>query len=211
MKSNQQNISNIRSSRIINNNINLQDKCYSVEDVVEMIKSGDVCLSVETIKGINGAKYVRTPDHEEFRDYEGFHTMFFLEDEQHSIPTVSIDGVDWYLFSAILKMLNLYEAENDISGYCSLIPSQYKRLFTFRGHGYRRTYVRVEALEEFGITMNKKVIIKKKVNLYVSGITTFRINLPHLRQNTLRIMNELKEIDDKIFMGEVYRLLSQLE
>ena len=54
-------------------------------------------------------------------------------------------------------------------------------------------------------------ITKKKVNLNISGITTFHINLSYLRENTQRIMDKLPDIDDKIFMGEVYRLLSQLE
>lgn len=208
---NSQNISNVRNCRIVGNNINLQDKCYSVQDVVDMIQRGEIALSVETIKGVNGGCYSRMPDHETGMEYIGSNTLFDLDGKTVSIPTVTVNGVDWYNFAAILKMLNLYNVNGDVGAFTAGIPSLYKRLFTFAGHGYRRVYVRIEALEDFGISPNKNVIVKKKVNLYTSGITSFHIDLPHLQSYTLRIMNKLKDIDDKIFMGDVYRVLSQLE
>lgn len=211
LKSNNEINNVVRTSRAFNKNIGLQEKRYSVSDVVDMIKNGDIALAVDTIKGVNGATYVRTPDHIEQNEYIGYNTLFTLEDKQVSIPTVVVDGTEWYLFSAILKMLNLYSENNDVSGFCARIPNQHKRLYTFKGHGYRRTYVRIEALELFGISPSKQIITKKKVNLNISGITTFHINLSYLRQNTQRIMDKLPDINDKIFMGEVYRLLSQLE
>lgn len=211
IKSDIANINIVRNSRILDKNIDLGDKRYSVSDVVKMIKNGEIALSVDTIKGVNGATYVRTPDHEERNEYNGYNTLFTLEQNQFSIPTVVVDGTEWYLFSAILKMLNLHSEGNDVSGFCARIPYQYKRLFTFKGHGYRRTYVRLEALELFGISSSKQIIAKKKVNLDITGITTFHINLTYLQQNTKRIMDKLPDIEDKIFMGEVYRLLSQLE
>ena len=212
MKNNHQNISNVRNSRILNSNINMNDSCYSVDDVVGMIKRGEIALSTETIKGVNGATYVRAPDHEIYNDeYDAFSTIFYLDEKEYPIPTVRVKGTEWYLFSAVLRMLNLLQTENDVSGFCADIPYQYKRLFTFKGHGYRRTYVTMEALEIFGISPERKVIVKKKVNLYVSGITTFRVNLPYLQQKSLSIMNKLDDLEDRIFMGDVYRLLSQLE
>lgn len=212
MKNNHQNISNVRNSRILNSNINMNDSCYSVDDVVGMIKRGEITLSTETIKGVNGATYVRAPDHEIYNDeYDAFSTIFYLDEKEYPIPTVRVKGTEWYLFSAVLRMLNLLQTENDVSGFCADIPYQYKRLFTFKGHGYRRTYVTMEALEIFGISPERKVIVKKKVNLYVSGITTFRVNLPYLQQKSLSIMNKLDDLEDRIFMGDVYRLLSQLE
>ena len=212
MKNNHQNISNVRNSRILNSNINMNDSCYSVEDVVGMIKRGEIALSTETIKGVNGATYVRAPDHETYNDkYDAFSTIFYLDEKEYPIPTVRVEGTEWYLFSAVLRMLNLLQTENDVSGFCADIPYQYKRLFTFKGHGYRRTYVTMEALEIFGISPEKKIIVKKKVNLYVSGITTFRVNLPYLQQKSLSIMNKLDDLEDRSFMGDVYRLLSQLE
>lgn len=211
IKSDIANINIVRNSRILDKNIDLGDKRYSVSDVVKMIKNGEIALSVDTIKGVNGATYVRTPDHEERNEYNGYNTLFTLEQNQFSIPTVVVDGTEWYLFSAILKMLNLHSEGNDVSGFCARIPYQYKRLFTFKGHGYRRTYVRLEALELFGISSSKQIIAKKKVNLDITRITTFHINLTYLQQNTKRIMDKLPDIEDKIFMGEVYRLLSQLE
>lgn len=212
MKNNHQNISNVRNSRILNSNINMNDSCYSVDDVVGMIKRGEIALSTETIKGVNGATYVRAPDHEIYNDeYDAFSTIFYLDEKEYPIPTVRVKGTEWYLFSAVLRMLNLLQTENDVSGFCADIPYQYKRLFTFKGHGYRRTYVTMEALEIFGISPERKVSVKKKVNLYVSGITTFRVNLPYLQQKSLSIMNKLDDLEDRIFMGDVYRLLSQLE
>lgn len=212
MKNNNQNISNVRNSRILNSNINMTDRCYSIDDVVGMIKRGELALSTETIKGINGATYVRSPDHEVYNDdYDAFSTTFYFDEKSYPIPTVRVRGIEWYLFSAVLKMLNLYQSDNDVSGFCADIPYQNKKLFTFKGHGYRRLYVNIEALEMFGISPEKKVIVKKKVNLFVSGITSFRVNLPYLQLKSLSIMDKLDDLEDKIFMGDVYRLLSQLE
>lgn len=211
IKSDNVSIPIVRSSKTLNKNINLEEKKYSVSNVIRMIKNGEIALSVDTIKGVNGATYVRTPDHEERDEYNGYNTLFTLEGNQYSIPTVVVDGTEWYLFSAILRMLNLLNENNDVSGICANIPYQYKRLYTFKGHGYRRVYVRIEALELFGISSNKQIIAKKKVNLYMTGITTFHINLAYLQQNAKRIMDKLPNIEDKIFMGEVYRILSQLE
>lgn len=211
IKSDSVSVNTVRNSRILNKNIDPDKNKYSISEVVSMIKNGEIALTVDTIKGVNGAAYVRTPDHEEWDEYYGYNTLFTLEDNQFSIPTVVVNGTEWFLFSAILKMLNLFSENNDVSGFCANIPYQYKRLYTFKGHGYRRTYVRIEALELFGISPSKQIIAKKKVNLNMSGITTFHINLTYLQENTRRIMDKLPDVDDKIFMREVYRLLSQLE
>ena len=108
-------------------------------------------------------------------------------------------------------MLSLNNFESDARAMEALIPIEYRRLLTFKGHGYRRTYVCIEALETFGISTNKSVTIKKKVNLFFKDIVSFRVNIKYLQEMTKKIMNKLPEIEDKIFMGDIYRILSQLE
>lgn len=49
----------------------------------------------------------------------------------------------------------------------------------------------MEALESFGISPDKKVTIKKKVNLFYTQIVTFKVDLKYLQEKTKEIMNKL--------------------
>lgn len=197
--------------RSLKEEINLQEKIYSIEDVVRMIQDGTIGIATDIIKGVHGAQYVRAPYNEIIDNYDGYFSIFILEDKEHTIPTVNINGVEWYQFAPILNMLSLNNLESDARAMEALIPHIYRRLLTFKGHGYRRTYVCMEALEAFGISPDKKVTVKKKVNLFFPQIVTFKVDLKYLREKTKEIMNKLPEIEDKIFMTDVYRILSQLE
>ena len=197
--------------RSLKNNINLQDKIYSVEDVVKMIQSGDIAIATNIIKGVHGAKYVRTPSNEDMTEYDYRPAIFYLDDTPYTIPMIIANEVEWFQLGPILSMLSLNNTESDIQAIATNIPFEMKRVLTFKGHGYRRTYVRIEALEQFWVSTEKKTIVKKKVNLYFNSITTFKINLPILRNRVSQIMNNMSNIEDKIFMGDIYRILSQLE
>lgn len=201
-----------RSFRIFSNDASkMLESKYSIGEVVDMIKRGDVGLSVETIRGVNNATYVKAPKIYDAKEGEWSNTEFIIDNKRHTIPTITINNVPWYHFPKILKMLNLYTAESDSAAYEARIPYECKRRYSPFGKGIKRTFVPMEVLESFGLSSDGKPIVKRRVSLQYSGITVYHINLDYLTTNVIRIMNTLDLIEDKLFMGEVYRVLKQLE
>ena len=80
---------------------------YSIGEVVDMIKNGDVGISVDTIRGVNNAVYVKAPCVYDAKEGEWSNTEFIIDGKKHTIPTITIDNVSWYHLPKILKMLNL--------------------------------------------------------------------------------------------------------
>ena len=184
---------------------------YSIGEVVDMIKNGDVGISVDTIRGVNNATYVKAPKVYDAKSGEWSNTEFIIDGKQYTIPTITINNVPWFHFPKILKMLGLYTAESDSAAFEASIPYECKRRYSPFGKGIKRTFVPMEVLERFGLSSNGKPVLKRKVSLQYSGITVYNINLDYLTANVSRIMNGLDSMEDKLFMGEVYRVLKQLE
>lgn len=187
-------------------------KVYSIDDIIGMITKGEIKLSVDTIKGIHGADYVRAPSTYDCKGGEWTNTNFEFENQTHTVVTlIDNEGVVWYQFAQVLKMLRLYTCESDSKGFEAHIPYPHKRCYSPRGKGVKRTFVTIEALEHFGLGADHRPIVKRKVSLQCSGVTIYNVNMPYLINGSKRIMDQLDSIDDKIFMCDVYRTLSQLE
>lgn len=184
---------------------------YSISEVVDMIKNGVVGLSVDSINGVNNATYVKAPRIYEDKGVEWSNTEFYFDGKPHDITTATVDGASWYHLPQILKMINLYTAESDSRAFETGIPYGSKRRYSPWGKGIKRTFVTMEALENFGISSDGKPKAKRKVSLQYTGVTTYNVNLNNLTNNVRRIMDKLPSLDDKVFMCDVYRVLKQLE
>ena len=190
---------------------NMLESRYSISEVVDMIQNGVVGLSVDSINGVNNATYVKAPRIYEDKDVEWSNTEFFFDGKPHDITTATVDGTSWYHLPQILKMINLYTAESDSRAFETGIPYGSKRRYSPWGKGIKRTFVTMEALENFGISCDGKPTVKRRVSLQFTGVTTYNVNLTHLTTNVRRIMDKLSLLDDKVFMCDVYRVLKQLE
>lgn len=208
---NKQIIGNISNSNVDDNNINIQNAKYSIEEVVEMIKKGEVRLSVDTITGLHGSTYVRMPALYDSKEGEWLYTTFTFDNKEYSIATIKVKEINWYHFTQILKMTNLFVLDGDTKYFATRIPFEYKRCYSPFGSGVKRTFIREEALAYLGLSTDGKPIIKQKISLQYSGVATYNININHLIINVNRIMDTLKSLDDKVFMCDVYRILKQLE
>ena len=206
---NNQNIGNISNSCVSNVNVFIEK--YSIKDVVDMINKGDVKISVDTITGLHGATYVKAPAVYDNNDGEWSYTTFNFDNNQYSIATIKVGKTNWYHFVQILKMINLLVHDSDIRAFEARIPYECKRCYSPFGRGIKRTFVTDEVFGCFGLSIDGKPIVKRKVSLQYSGVTVYNVNMPYLKNNVKRIMNKLNDLDDKMFMCDVYRTLSQLE
>lgn len=184
---------------------------YLIDEVVDMIKNGILALSVDTIRGTHGATYVKAPCLYNSTNGEWSNTEFEFEGKTHYITTITVDKVSWYHLPQILKMLNLYTVDSDSRAFEAGIPFGCKRHYSPWGKGIKRTFVTKEALENFGLSSDGKPVVKRKISLQYSGVTTYNVNLNHLTSNVKRIMDKLPSLEDKVFMCDVYRVLKQLE
>lgn len=184
---------------------------YSIDEFIEMIKNGDIALSLDTIKGIKGAAYTRVPLIYDSKSGDWSNTLFSLDSNKYYITTLTENGVSWYHFPQILKMLNLYTHEDDSKAFEAFIPWELKRRYSPYGKGIKRTFINQEALELFGLSVNGKPIVKRRISLQFSGVTTYNVNMNYLVDNVNRIIGRLKSLEDKVFMCDVYRVLKQLE
>ena len=184
---------------------------YLIGEVVDMIKNGVLALSVDTIRGIHDATYVKAPCLYNSAQGEWSNTEFYFDGKPHDITTITVDSVSWYHLPQILKMLNLYTAEADSRAFEAGIPYECKRCYSPWGKGIKRTFVTMEALENFGLSCDGKPTVKRRVSLQFTGVTTYNVNLNNLTNNIRRIMDRLPSLDDKVFMCDVYRVLKQLE
>lgn len=200
-----------RKFRIMADNADsINESRYTIEEVVEMIDNGVIALSTNTIKGINGANFTRMPAVYESKNGEWFHTTFTFGNREFPITTLKENENIWYHFPQILKMLGLYTNDSDSRAFEVSIPYELKRFYSPFGRGIKRMFVNPEALEFFGLSMDGKPIVKRKVSLQFSGVTIYNVNLEYLTDNINRIINQVKSLDDKMFLCDVYRVLKQL-
>jgi hypothetical protein len=213
MKNNQQ-IGNITNGTVVNANVNGQheeNNKFTVKEFMEKIKNGEIKLSVDEITGLHGGVYVRKPAVYDSKDGVWSYTEFEIDGTTSSIPTVTINGKNWYHMPAFLRMTNLIVEESDYQGFENSIPYMYRRYYSPFGKGVKRMFITMEAIEQLGFSSNGKPMVKRKVHLEYSGVTTLHINLDFLAHSINKIIGQLKSIDDRAFLCDVYRVLKQLE
>lgn len=169
-------------------------------------------MSVKQIKGIHGGTYSRDPAIYEAPDGTWGFTDFIINNMSHQILTLYTNNEEWFHLPTLLRSLGLLSNEfSDITNFGKMIPYHLKRFYSPYGRGVKRTFIKKEALELFELSLDGKPIVKKKYNVQYSGVVSLKVNIEAVEQSFMRIMQKLKNIEDRAVLCDVYRILKQLE
>lgn len=185
---------------------------YTKEEFFKKIESGEIKLSVEQIKGLHGGTYSRDPALYDSTGGKWYYSEFTISGAPQPVATLLIDGTEWFHFPAFLRAAGLLTYEySDIAGFEKLIDYSLKRYYSPFGKGMKRMFVKMEALEQLGFSMDKKPIIKKKYSMQYNGVVALNINIDMVEAAFMQIMNKLKNIEDRAVLCDVHRILKQLQ
>lgn len=185
---------------------------YTKADFFQKIESGEIKLSVNQIKGLHGGTYSRDPALCDSIGGEWYNSEFIIGNTSMPVPTLLIDGTEWFHFPIFLRIAGLLTHEfSDISGFEKFVHYSMKRYYCPFGKGMKRVFVKMEALEQLGFSTDKKPIIKKKYTMQYNGVVAMNINIDMVEAAFMRIMDKLKSIEDRAILCDVHRILKQLQ
>ena len=211
---NNQQIGNIHNSTLENVNTNSQceNKKYTKEEFIKMIEDGEIKLSVNQIKGLHGGTYSRDPALYDSFGGDWSNTEFIFSNVGYNIPTLCIDGVEWFHLPMLLRAIGLLcEEGSDIAAFSKSIPYHLKRCYCPFGKGIKRVFINREAFEQIGLSIDGRPKVKRKYNLEYTGVVTLNTNIDYVERNFIKLISKLKDIEDIAILCDVHRILKQLQ
>ncbi|MDU1906599.1 MAG: hypothetical protein E6772_17680 [Dysgonomonas sp.] len=189
-----------------------KEERFTKEEFFEMIENGELKLSVNQITGLHGGTYSRDPSLYPSDEGEWFYTEFIINNSSHIVATVKIKNEEWFHLAMLLKALGLLvENNSDVTSFAKSIPYHLKRQYQPFGKGTKRVFIKKEAFEQLGFSIDGKPKVKRKYNFEYTGIVTLNINIEAVEHSLMKIMNKLNSIEDRATLCDVHRILKQIQ
>lgn len=140
---------------------------YTYDEFISGLKDGSIRLDVNTITGMNGAKYNRMPNlYESSQNDVWEYTHFKLYNEEFSVPSlVTKNDGTWFQSGPLLRGMHLVEKDSDIPAVCRTISSYTRRYSPFN-IGVKKTFIHESGLPLLGYGLNREIIHSEKLELF---------------------------------------------
>lgn len=144
-----------------------KEKCYTYDEFVAGLKDGSIRLDVNTIMGMNGAKYNRLPDIRESSSNDTWkHINFKLYSEEFTVPSLVTENEGtWFQAGPLLRGMHLAEKESDIPAM-SLSISSYTRRYSPFNKGVKKTFIHESCLPLLGYSLNREIIHSDSLEMF---------------------------------------------